>query len=124
MCDIDFFKKVNDTYGHDAGDIVLKHVAATLNYSVKGIGFCARTGGEEFLIVMDGFGAAQAKRVAERILDRIRGMVIEYGDDLIPITMTFGVVQAMPGVSTEELIKEADNKLYIGKENGRNQVVL
>jgi len=121
-CDIDFFKKVNDTYGHDAGDIVLKRVANVLNTSVKGLGFCARMGGEEFLIVLEHGTLIKGTNVANCILERIRNMDIEYNGIKIPITMTFGVVE-YNGENIEQLLKEADKKLYIGKENGRNQVI-
>ena len=121
-CDIDYFKKVNDTYGHDAGDLVLKKVANILNTSVKGLGFCARMGGEEFLIVLEHGSLVKGTNVANCILERIRNMNAEYNGAKIPVTMTFGVVE-YNGENIEQLLKMADEKLYLGKESGRNRVI-
>lgn len=121
--DIDFFKKVNDTYGHDAGDLVLKKVAAALREHMHSLGFVARWGGEEFLLVFDHSNGEEARKSLEALLEKIRAMEIAYQDQIIRITMTFGVTNGDTN-DYEVLIKAADNHLYYGKTNGRNRVVL
>lgn len=121
--DIDFFKKVNDTYGHDAGDEVLKAVAAVLKKHLKGKGFAARWGGEEFLLGYQGYTVAEAKKVTQEILDEIRGMQVLCEDKVIRVTMSFGIAKGRLEQSIDEIIKRADDHLYYAKEHGRNQVV-
>ncbi len=120
--DIDFFKKVNDTYGHEYGDIVLTEVAAILNKSMRNKGFVARWGGEEFLLVFENSILEDAVDMLGRILDEIRKKEIVYKDEIIRITMTFGVCQGSTD-DMDSIIRIADGKLYEGKENGRNQIV-
>lgn len=121
--DIDFFKKVNDTYGHDGGDLVLKEVAAVLRNHMHSNGFVARWGGEEFLLVFDHLNMFEAKEELEKILADIRALRVPYGDTEIAVTMTFGISE---GNTTDinALIKTADDKLYNGKTGGRNQIVI
>lgn len=121
--DIDFFKKVNDTHGHDAGDEVLKAVAKLIRIGMKRHGFVARWGGEEFMIVFEGKNMFEAGKVLEGILDTIRSNVVHYEETDIKVTMTFGVVNGNTEKTPEELFAQADKKLYYGKEHGRNQVV-
>lgn len=122
--DIDFFKKVNDTYGHEAGDIVLKKVSETLKKSMVGKGFVSRWGGEEFLIVFSKNDANDAKREMEIILDKIRALEILYDSRVIKITMSFGVVDGSMSNDFAALLREADARLYYGKMNGRNRIIL
>ena len=121
--DIDFFKKVNDTYGHDAGDIVLKHVADLLRQHMNALGFVARWGGEEFLLVFDRMDTAQAFESLNTLLDKLRESEIPYKDQIIHVTMTFGLSEGT-GDDYTVLLKNADHKLYDGKSSGRNRVVL
>lgn len=123
IADIDFFKKVNDTYGHNAGDEVLKAVAATLKRMMQGKGFAARWGGEEFILVFDKLGMEDAGMHLEKVLENIREMVVETEGYEIKVTMTFGVMQGTEA-PIEEIVEAADAKLYYGKEHGRNQVVV
>ena len=122
--DIDFFKKVNDTYGHEAGDIVLKKVSETLKKSMVGKGFVSRWGGEEFLVVFSKSDANAAKKEMEIILDKIRALEILYDSRVIKITMSFGVVDGSISKDFAELLREADARLYYGKMNGRNRIIL
>lgn len=120
--DIDFFKKVNDTYGHDCGDLVLKTVAATLRNFMHPYGFAARWGGEEFLLVFEHTDYDRAKQALEELLERIRAIECPYGDQTVHVTMTFGLA----GGDTPDilhLLKTADDRLYEGKTSGRNRVV-
>lgn len=123
ISDIDFFKKVNDTYGHNAGDEVLKAVAKILKSNMQGRGFAARWGGEEFVLVFDKCDSADGAKTLESILDQIRDMTVETEGYSIKITMTFGIVDS-DGTDIEKMVEKADEKLYYGKTHGRNQVVL
>lgn len=120
--DIDYFKKVNDTYGHDAGDDILMMVSRILKKHMKGRGFAARWGGEEFLLGFDECSPKAAKKYTEAILEEIRNSEVRYGEDAIKVTMSFGIAGGDYEKTIDELIKEADESLYAAKENGRNQI--
>ncbi|MCH5274639.1 MAG: diguanylate cyclase [Lachnospiraceae bacterium] len=122
--DIDFFKSVNDTYGHECGDLVLKKVAYILKKHMTGKGFVARWGGEEFLFVYDNADLDLARKQTEELLEEIRAQEVIYEEQLVRITMTFGLAEGGVGTRMRELLQTADNKLYYGKENGRNQIVV
>lgn len=122
--DIDFFKKVNDTYGHDAGDEVLKFVAEELRKMMLGCGFAVRWGGEEFLLVYETADVNAARGKIEALLEKLRKSTISYGDYNINVTMTMGLVAGNADLDVNDLIKRADAGLYYGKEHGRNQLVL
>ena len=123
MCDIDFFKKVNDTYGHDAGDEVLKFVAKTMVDSCNENAFVSRWGGEEFLIIFPDRNGDLAYVELEKLRKLLKESVIKVGEAEIKITMTFGLAEYSFNGDAGSAVKEADEKLYIGKQNGRNQVV-
>ena len=121
--DIDFFKKINDQFGHDAGDCVLKVIADILKSSIRKIDHVARWGGEEFLAVLTETNFSGAARVAEKIRIAIENH--KYDSDKNPghVTMSFGVAcHVGKDGKIDELIKTADKLLYKAKENGRNQV--
>lgn len=121
--DIDHFKNVNDTYGHECGDLVLVDVSNRLKRHMKGNGFVARWGGEEFLLVFEDMDVAQAVHKLEILLDEIRDASVIYKEtDEVKVTMTFGIA---PGdeEKIDYAIRNADQKLYYGKNNGRNQIV-
>lgn len=120
--DIDDFKKVNDTYGHDCGDLVLKSIAEIFRRRMRGNGFAARWGGEEFLLIFENMNLMQAKLLLKEILDDIRSMECKYDDLFICVTMTFGLTQGNTENVTE-LLRTADDRLYKGKSSGKNQVV-
>lgn len=122
MCDIDFFKKINDNYGHDAGDYVLVELSRLLRESVWETGYASRWGGEEFLLVYK-LDFAKAKAKAEQLQKNVREYDFSYQGIRLKVTMTFGVAEGKENISYEEVIKEADEKLYIGKNNGRDQIV-
>lgn len=122
--DIDFFKKFNDTHGHDCGDLVLKNVAATLKDSIKDYGICARWGGEEFLIIFTRGTKDEIKEVMEATLDAIRNMKVNYQGKELSVTMTFGLIDSTGAKNEDEMVKKVDELLYHGKENGRNQLVV
>ena len=122
MGDIDDFKKVNDTYGHDCGDKVLVMVADTISSQMRDGDFVCRWGGEEILILVNG-NIEAAKSLAERILNKICSNVVTHENKTIKVTMTFGVAQANESFRIEDFIQQADNRLYYGKTHGKCQVV-
>ena len=122
MCDIDWFKKINDTYGHDAGDYVLVTLSKLIWENVKDCGFASRWGGEEFLLVYQlGYDAAIQK--VRQIQQKVREYDFTYDDKTIKITMTFGMEADDGTASYEQRILIADENLYVGKNNGRNQII-
>lgn len=122
MCDIDWFKKINDQYGHDCGDYILTSISAMIRDSVEGCGFASRWGGEEFLLIYR-LDLQDVKQKVEMLAERIRDYIFEYENKQVRVTMTFGIKEMAGNVPYEEIIKEADDKLYTGKRNGRNQIV-
>ena len=122
--DIDFFKQVNDTYGHDMGDIVLKEVATLLKNSMIGNGMAARFGGEEFLMIFDKIGKQEGAAILQETLEKLRQIEFTCEDQKFSVTMTFGIVDGNVELGQDVLLKLADEKLYDGKQNGRNRVVV
>lgn len=120
--DIDDFKKVNDTYGHDCGDLALVHVADIMKRHVRECDAVCRWGGEEFLVFLSG-NLESACSIAERIRYAVEHEVIEYKGIDIPFTMTFGVAMYEPGFRKEVFIKRADDNLYEGKKAGKNRII-
>ncbi len=120
--DIDHFKRVNDTFGHDAGDAVLVETARLFKEYTTKNAFCVRWGGEEFLFVFNDT-LDNTLVVMESLLDEIRDNVIDHEGMTLNVTMTFGVVEYEKGLTIDQLVKKADDLLYTGKEGGRNQIV-
>ncbi|MBR6627986.1 MAG: diguanylate cyclase [Lachnospiraceae bacterium] len=123
MGDIDYFKKINDTYGHDGGDIVLQKISEVLRNKMRLHGFVARWGGEEFFFVFDHEDGEASCQVLTELLQEIRELEIPYGEQHIKVTMTFGIA-CMATDDMDALIKIADEKLYAGKEAGRNRIIV
>ena len=124
ICDIDHFKRVNDTYGHNAGDAVLRHVA---DYFRKNSRICDgiyRWGGEEFIVILPDTDMDMAAEVADELRVDIMNSVCHFEDLDIKVTMSFGVTSITPTLSIEDNIKVADEKLYAAKEGGRNRVIV
>ena len=121
MIDIDHFKKVNDTYGHAAGDKVLAALAALLTRELRTIDCVGRLGGEEFALVFTETGLDKAKHVCERLLTTIRSTEIEAGDAVISITVSIGLVGAGADTQTStDILKRADELMYEAKARGRD----
>lgn len=123
MGDIDFFKKFNDTYGHDCGDLVLQRVSLTMRECTKDHGYCIRWGGEEFLIVLTQGSYKEHVSLMQSVIDHIRNTIVDYNGQQLSVTMTFGLIDASEYASSDEMIKVVDTLLYYGKENGRNRLV-
>lgn len=125
MVDIDFFKKINDSFGHDAGDIVIKSVAQSISESLPQNSIFARIGGEEFVAVCVGESAEQASKLFDDIRMDISALDIEHNGHKIKFTISIGLVQKNNTLSTvDEMLKEADLALYDAKNSGRNKVIL
>lgn len=122
MCDIDYFKRVNDTYGHNAGDEVLRMVAKVLSANVSE-GEVFRWGGEEFVVLLPGDTENQAKAFAENLRKEIEESIFSFEEEKIRITMSFGVSECNAENTLEENMEVADARLYEAKSTGRNRVV-
>ncbi len=122
LFDLDHFKRINDEYGHDAGDSVLMAIGEAVKDHLRPYDYAARMGGEEFCIVLPGADLAAAESVAERLRLAVESRVVEP----LPkgrITCSFGVAQARPSERLQELLLRADAALYTAKDRGRNVVV-
>ena len=121
--DLDHFKSVNDTYGHDAGDVVLVQLAKRLKKLTREHDIVARTGGEEFCIVAPFSRVDQIRPFAERICRMIAEMRVDLGHVILRPTISIGVAATTDGCRTgKDLLKLSDERLYSAKENGRNRV--
>jgi diguanylate cyclase (GGDEF)-like protein len=119
--DIDHFKQINDKYGHDAGDIVLKQVADTIGKSMREGDTVARWGGEEIVTSLLGANENDAKSKAENIRKEVTKLKFERFPELA-VTISVGVVSSAPKVDFEELLRRADQAMYFSKQNGRDRV--
>lgn len=127
ICDLDYFKRVNDSYGHAAGDEVLKQFAQRASASVRNIDMVARFGGEEFVILMPDTDGQEALRAGERLCKRVAETPMTVRDAPgggINVTVSIGVAATAAEIPGDELLKMADAALYRAKQNGRNQVVI
>lgn len=122
VMDIDFFKKVNDTYGHLAGDYILKGIAGVVKSSIRLSDFPARFGGEEFAVVFPETSLQSCIKVAERIRAAVQATQFEYEGHSIPVTISIGGAQWENGFDSAKLFEKADEKLYEAKKTGRNRV--
>jgi diguanylate cyclase (GGDEF)-like protein len=123
MADIDSFKRINDTLGHQVGDEVLCHVAELIRLNVRGIDVAARWGGEEFLILLPGTRERGARSVSENLRLRLEESPPQFGGRSLSLTLTLGVTEIEPGADLNDLIRRADEAMYAGKSRGKNQVV-
>lgn len=126
IMDIDHFKRVNDTHGHDAGDEVLREFARRIRKVVRGIDLCARFGGEEFVVVMPDTDVALAHSIAERIRERVAELpfAVADGAQQLDVTVSIGLSWLEHADdSPETLLQRADQALYAAKRNGRNRVM-
>lgn len=123
MADIDNFKKINDTYGHEAGDLILKELAVILKSSIRSTDTVGRWGGEEFLFVFTETSCQGAMIVIERIRHKVEASNISYRGQQIHFTITIGLSYHSGDDNFPEMIREADEALYTGKHSGKNRVV-
>jgi diguanylate cyclase (GGDEF)-like protein len=122
-CDLDHFKRINDRYGHQTGDRVLREFAGVAASVVRSVDFVARLGGEEFLLVLVGADEARAERVAERLCGRTRALAMIPEDPDYRQTVSVGLAAFRPEERIEDVIRRADRALYSAKSQGRDQIV-
>lgn len=121
--DIDFFKKINDTYGHECGDEVLRSLAKVFVENMDGKGVVARWGGEEFIFVYEHANGDEAKQKLAQLQSAVKKTVIHYEDIEVKVTMTFGLVEFDHDLNLDENICIADERLYQGKNEGRDRII-
>jgi len=126
ICDIDYFKEINDTYGHDAGDQVLRIISALIKDLLRQTDVIGRYGGDEFLLILPETSLEGAREIAERIQHTVDAFEVHIGfDKPVKTTVSLGVAQFnIDKEDTNDLIKRADNALYVAKGKGRNRVYL
>jgi diguanylate cyclase (GGDEF)-like protein/PAS domain S-box-containing protein len=125
MMDLDYFKEVNDTYGHEAGDIVLKTLAQTVTSKSRHGDFVCRYGGEEFVLVMPNIGIEKARERAEDLHTTINALNIPYGRFNLTTTISMGIAwYPAHGATKEDLLRAADKAMYMAKNTGRNRVIV
>lgn len=125
LFDIDHFKKINDEYGHLAGDQVLRDLARIVHDAIRKEDIFSRYGGEEFALLLPEVGLEGARLLCERLRELVAGAVFEYKDDRIPVTMSCGIAvtpEKPVTITGEQLVERADTMLYEAKQSGRNQV--
>ncbi|TAK86332.1 MAG: GGDEF domain-containing protein [Aquabacterium sp.] len=121
LLDIDHFKRINDTLGHQAGDAVLRHFARVLQQNVRGADVPARWGGEEFLLLFPDTPGTNALAALERVRSQLLAATPREGEPDVRATFSAGVAQRLPGESLDKLLERADHALYAAKEQGRNR---
>lgn len=125
LIDVDFFKQINDNFGHDAGDLVLRHLADTLSRRLRQQDVLARFGGEEFILLLPDTAVAGAQILCETLRLAVKHLQIGYQQQQLGVTVTFGLVEInSPHTELSYWQQKADKALYYGKNNGRDQVVL
>jgi diguanylate cyclase (GGDEF)-like protein len=122
--DIDHFKQVNDTYGHDTGDDVLKMISRTLLNSLRPFDFLGRWGGEEFVVSITYVSGDELSTVANRIRSLAEHSILSVPGSQLQVTVSIGVTPARPEDTPEALVKRADELMYRSKEAGRNRVTI
>ncbi|MGL5973183.1 MAG: GGDEF domain-containing response regulator [Oscillospiraceae bacterium] len=123
LCDIDNFKRINDNYGHDCGDFILKSVSYIIKKTILKNHITARWGGEEFIIFFEDSSADEAFRICEEIREQIKSQQYKFRDFSINITISFGISQTKD-VGVKDAIRFADQSLYCSKDNGKDMCIL
>jgi diguanylate cyclase (GGDEF)-like protein len=122
VIDFDYFKMINDRYGHQAGDLVLVEISRIIGQRLRKTDLFARLGGEEFAVLMPDTRLNEAKVVAENITKRVRDARVKTPTNDIDITVTIGIAQVQRGSTWMDVLKQADDALYQGKRNGRDTI--
>jgi diguanylate cyclase len=123
LWDIDFFKSINDTFGHQAGDRVLRMVAQLIDNRIRESDFFARVGGEEFAMLLPGTGTGDAQRIAEEIRATVEQSGFNHKGNPVQITVSCGLTEFRSGDTPELVFERADQSLYNAKKSGRNRIV-
>ncbi|MCY1533436.1 diguanylate cyclase (GGDEF) domain protein [compost metagenome] len=123
MIDVDHFKAVNDTWGHDIGDRMLEEIAHVLQAEVRSYDLCGRWGGEEFLILLPDTRLTAASQVLERVRDGLRALAVRVNTETLSISASFGVAEHLPGESYSQTLNRADAALLQAKRSGRDRCI-
>lgn len=123
VCDVDHFKKINDTYGHKAGDRALMAIVKTIQFHLRETDFLARVGGEEFVVLLCDTTLEDCATVAEKLRKSVEMSEFVYQGTPVPVTISGGFAQFQPGDTVDEVYQRADKALYRAKRNGRNRFV-
>jgi len=124
VCDIDFFKKINDTYGHQAGDKVIRLIAKLIQTRLREVDFVARYGGEEFVVLMPETAVEDAFKVLEKIRAGVAKAALRFKDQPVQVTLSFGLAALQKEDSVESAFERADKALYRAKQEGRNRCII
>jgi diguanylate cyclase (GGDEF)-like protein len=127
MIDVDYFKQINDKYGHVAGDIVIKNIAQNIKKSIRTTDFCSRFGGDEFIIILPDTDKERAKNIAQRIADGMLNLNYVTKKELdieLDLTLSIGIAQWTRDTTEIELVKHADRAMYLSKTSGRNKITV
>ncbi|SEG06363.1 GGDEF domain-containing protein [Marinobacterium lutimaris] len=124
VADLDNFKKINDEYGHLAGDKVLRLISRVLRSNLRGVDFVARIGGEEFVIILPSTDGESARQAADNARQAIEQSPFNFQGTPVQVTMSFGIAEIQPDDSTETLFDRADGSVYMAKREGRNRVCI
>ncbi|MEI6287341.1 MAG: GGDEF domain-containing protein [Bacillota bacterium] len=122
MMDLDYFKKINDSYGHEAGDEVLKSFAQLCMNTVRDVDVLGRLGGEEFAILLPETTVENARQIAERIKARLQDRAVYYEEHKIKFTASIGLAGGVGAINLDSLLRDSDAAMYQAKQNGRNRV--
>ncbi|MDP5207951.1 GGDEF domain-containing protein, partial [Alishewanella sp. SMS9] len=122
--DVDFFKKINDSYGHSAGDKTLRVIAKILQQSIRQTDFLARYGGEEFVIIMPDTKLSQTSEPLNLIREKIKKIPFKFKNEHVRITISFGATEFLAGEQPRQAFDRADEALYLAKKGGRDQIAL
>jgi len=122
--DLDHFKKVNDSYGHDVGDRVLQTIAKTLSHNMRSSDFAGRWGGEEFIMVTSQSELSDLNQIGRKMLSLIRHSSVEMSSGVLQVTVSIGGTLARVGDNPDTLISRSDNLMYQSKKEGRNRITL
>jgi diguanylate cyclase (GGDEF)-like protein len=122
LCDVDYFKKINDLYGHNAGDAVLIELAKIFTQNIREQDCVARWGGEEFLFILPGTLAENAYQLAEKIQRNVQNNFVDFEGESISVTVSMGIEQSNGNRTIDEIVNSADKYLYQAKNSGRNKI--
>ncbi len=122
--DVDHFKSINDTYGHDAGDLVLQNVAKTLGGHLRTTDVCGRWGGEEFIVLLQSVNFENLPSIAEKLRAMMASNAIPVGNRRVSVTVSIGATIVRETDTMDSVVKRADKLMYQSKQNGRNRVTL
>jgi len=125
VLDLDHFKAINDDYGHEAGDLLLRRVADTLRQCLRATDLPARLGGEEFGVLLANTNTDQAASVSEKIRSQIEKLEVNFEGQTLSVTLSGGLATlGDDGDNLQSILREADNRMYEAKAAGRNRIIL